>query len=216
MPTFNEDVIVNGRVRVEANGNGATALVLDTERGWAFRQHGSGASTALELTAASASNNNKNFLINTDGRVGIGTVTPEAKLHVVGGPIRVSNTGDGAPLLQLASERGWVFRQRNTGASTALELAPASSSNDNKHFLIVTDGNVGIGTRTPTAKLQVEGSIKSGYDVTAARRIGIGTASPQAELDVRGSIRATGDVILAGADCRTSRSTRRPRLNRGR
>jgi len=42
------------------------------ERSWVFKQIGSGATTALELTAADP-NNNKNFIINTDGRVGIGT-----------------------------------------------------------------------------------------------------------------------------------------------
>jgi hypothetical protein len=38
-----------------------------------FKQIGSGATTALELTAADPNNNNKNFIINTDGRVGIDT-----------------------------------------------------------------------------------------------------------------------------------------------
>ncbi len=172
MPTFNEDLTVVGRVHVEANGDGSTVLVLDTERGWVFRQRGTGASSALELTGYAASNNNKNFLINTDGRVGIGTVSPKAKLHVDGGSIHVRNEGDGATLLVLDSERGWVFRQRGAGASSALELTGYAASNNNKDFLINTDGNVGIGTTAPTHKLHVEGSIK-----------------------------VTDDVILAGADC---------------
>ena len=178
MPTFNEDVIVAGQVRVQSKGDGAVLLTLASERGWVFRQRGTGAPTALELTAATASNNNKDFLINTDGQVGIGTVTPASKLHVFGGPIHVSNDGDGASLLVLDSERGWVFRQRGSGASTALELTGISASNNNKHFIINTDGRVGIGTTAPTHKLHVGGSVK-----------------------VEGSIEVADDVVLAGADC---------------
>ena len=172
MPTFDEDVIVNGTVVAQRSGDGAVLLTLASERGWVFRQHGTGATTALELTARSATNNNKNFLISTDGNVGIGTTDPQHRLHVHGSAIHVSNDGDGASLLVLDSERGWVFRQRGTGAATALELTGYSASNNNKNFLINTDGNVGIGTLAPEQKLHVEGSI-----------------------------RVTDDVILDGADC---------------
>lgn len=59
-------------VTISNPGDGNVILVLGAERSWVFKQIGSGATTALELTAADP-NNNKNFIINTDGRVGIGT-----------------------------------------------------------------------------------------------------------------------------------------------
>jgi hypothetical protein len=183
MPTFNENVVLDtgsrlgvgtttptepvhviGPLRVVNDGDGVPLLYLDSERGWVFRQRGTGASTALELTGNRASNNNKNFLIMTDGNVGIGTAAPNVKLHVVG-PLRVVNDGDGVPLLHLDSERGWVFRQRGTGASTALELTGNSASNNNKNFLITTTGRVGIGTATPAGTLHVAGSIVVDDDV---------------------------------------------------
>jgi hypothetical protein len=54
-------------------GDGNVLLVLGAERSWNFKQISSGATTALELTAADPNDYNKSFIINTDGRVGIGT-----------------------------------------------------------------------------------------------------------------------------------------------
>jgi hypothetical protein len=62
-----------GHVTISNPGDGNVLLVLGVERSWVFKQIGSGATTALELTAADPNNYNKSFIINTDGRVGIGT-----------------------------------------------------------------------------------------------------------------------------------------------
>ena len=162
----------SGPITVSNPGDGSVVLTLGMERAWVLKQHGTGKTTALELTAADPDNNNKNFLINTDGRVGIGTTVPEAKLHLANGELLISNQGDGKVLLTLGSERAWVFKQRGTGKATALELTAADPANNNKNFLIMTDGRVGIGTRTP-----------------------------QSKLDVQGSITVSEDIVLVGADC---------------
>jgi hypothetical protein len=44
----------------------------------------------------------------------------------------VSNPGDGKVLLVLGSERSWVFKQRGSGAGTALELTAANPNNNRK------------------------------------------------------------------------------------
>src|SRR3712207_4348683 len=49
MPTFDEDVVVNGTTTVVRRGDGAVLLNLSTERHWEFRQRGTGQATALEL-----------------------------------------------------------------------------------------------------------------------------------------------------------------------
>jgi hypothetical protein len=54
----------------------------------------------------SHTNDDKDFLINTQGGVGVGTTAPQGKLHI-------TKTGAGATLLVLESERGWIFRQRD-------------------------------------------------------------------------------------------------------
>jgi hypothetical protein len=76
--------------------------------------------------------------------------------------VRIHNQGNGATLLRLEAERPWEFRQRGTGASTALELVSLDSSGvANKNFVINTTGggSVGIGTTSPSFKLHVNGSV---------------------------------------------------------
>jgi hypothetical protein len=114
---------------------------------------------------------NEDVILGNGFKIGVGTATPKESVHVVGA-LRVANDGDGVPLLHLDSERGWVFRQHGSGGSTALELTGNRASNNNKNFLIMTEGKVGIGTAAPNVKLHVAGSVV-----------------------------VDDDVILAGADC---------------
>jgi hypothetical protein len=97
MATFNENVQVNGKmginrdpdrtldvdgvVRIHGRNDGSTLLAFRTDRPWEFRQLGAGESASLELLDTSGS---KNFIINTTGRVGIGTTAPTATLDVAG------------------------------------------------------------------------------------------------------------------------------------
>jgi hypothetical protein len=121
------------------------------------------ANAAFALSAPDGSPANAVFVDN-DGRVGVGTSTPGltaagTKFDVVGGPMLVSNFGDQADLLWLASERSWVFRQEGTGAGSSLKLQSVGGGG-NKHFIVQTDGLVGIGTTLPTAKLDVAGNAR--------------------------------------------------------
>jgi hypothetical protein len=122
------------------------------------------AKSAFSLAAPDGSPANAVFVDN-DGSVGIGTTTPGTaapgtKLEVVGGPILAANSGDQADLLWLASERSWVFRQEGTGAAAALKLQSIGGGG-NKSFIVQTTGNVGIGTTTPTFKLDVSGNMRA-------------------------------------------------------
>lgn len=86
-----------------------------------------------------------------DTNVGIGTTAPTARLSVIA-------IGDGARVLQLGTERAWVFKQLGTGPATALELTGDDPINNNKDFIINTAGNVGIGTTAPDQRLSVNGN----------------------------------------------------------
>ncbi|MCI0557214.1 MAG: hypothetical protein MN733_01875 [Nitrososphaera sp.] len=143
-----------GKVGGAARRGAAIAVVQTTnnsdQTGLAFFTHPS----------SSASNQVSEVLrIEHDGNVGIGTTDPNTKLDV-NGAVRITNQGDGAVLLNLSSERHWEFRQRNTGSSTALELASASPGG-NKAFIINTSGNVGIGMTNPQSKLDVAGTTRT-------------------------------------------------------
>jgi hypothetical protein len=72
---------------------------------------------------------------------------------------RLVNSGDGATLLRLETDRPWEFRQLGSGAGTALELASLDSQGiSNKDFIINTTGDVGIGITTPAFNLHVNGT----------------------------------------------------------
>ena len=92
------DGAFRGSPTFESKGSGAVLMNLNTDRNWHLRQFGSGAGAALEL-ASIGGGGNKNFLINTNGLVGIGTTAPRDKLHV--------NGGISATAFNQASSRRW-------------------------------------------------------------------------------------------------------------
>ncbi len=94
--------------------------------------------------------------IYTQGNVGIGTANPTVKLDISQGGLKITNQADSAILIDLNSERNWQFRQLGSGASTSLELISLGGGG-NKNFVINTAGNIGLGTTSPSAKLELEG-----------------------------------------------------------
>ena len=99
------------------------------------------------------------------GDIGIGTSTPSAALEVVGEGIAshlmLTNLSTVGPALRLnALNKDWVIWGTNPGASAGdqkLVLRDYSAAQD--RMVIDGTGNVGIGTTSPTAKLDVSGHI---------------------------------------------------------
>ena len=108
------------------------------------------------------------------GRIGIGTNNPQAKLHInagMDGNIRI-DSGDNN-ILYIGHDRDvgdWIqFRPENASGLAFLK------GPDSPAMVIKNDGNVGIGTTNPQAKLHVIGNILSSDTVTA-NRFCIGTS----------------------------------------
>jgi hypothetical protein len=138
------------------------------------------------------------FVGGPDDRVGIGTDTPLQKLHVAG-HVKIDSTVmvDGFKMTR-DSEEGYVLMTDDQGVGTWQPMSAGSGGGDGDWLISGDDmysnvaGNVGIGTSSPSQKLDVDGTVKVSNAVHVDGNVGIGTASPFQPLDVY------GDVLVGG------------------
>jgi len=147
------------------------------------------------------------------GRIGIGNITsPQAKLHIKGDPDEITSV-----LIEpaLSSNSAWLYLG-NT--SYGIKYSPTRLEFLSGDKFVFYSGNIGIGTYTPTERLEIKGNIKqqSGYRIETERilstsakglqlynssnkgividnsgNIGINTPQPTANLQVNGKILTT-------------------------
>jgi hypothetical protein len=127
-------VVINGTSGISGvDGSAGTPAVqgTDTNTGILF---------PATDTVAIATNGSEQMRVDSSGNVGIGTASPASKLHVVGS---FRQTGATAPF-------EWTV---NAGANDYLKLNAVGYADN----LIVANsaGNVGIGTSSPAAKLDI-------------------------------------------------------------
>jgi hypothetical protein len=160
-----------------------------------------------------------NALVTVGGNVGIGNSATSAGLDVqnAGFASTATNATLGTRFQQVLSSSG------NNGVSTAVYINPSFGDGQaigvRHNGLVVAAGDVGIGTSTPTAKLDVQGGsvnasgglciagdcktawsqvggsqwTTSGSSVSYnTGNVGIGVGSPTAKLEVAGNINVTG------------------------
>ena len=126
-------------------------------------------------------NINNNSIIQSNGNIGIGTINPQAKLD-----INMTKNGNALRLLGLNKDFKlhlghdgnivgyyWLYKGSGSGNNNVLELWTQNVHNPDKQvYKIYQDGNigflqnVGIGTTSPKAKLDVNGKIKSTQTVS--------------------------------------------------
>ena len=156
--------------------------------------------------------------ITGSGKVGIGTTNPTRKLELLGDVAGISfEAGTGSPnsgAIRFGHNTGWKF---HFGRSREISGGALNSGTSGVPVTIQDNGNVGIGTAAPTAKLDVAGQISSStgftfpdgtVETTAATgsdssgwtdggasvnltnlsaNVGIGTSTPAAKLHVAGA-----------------------------
>jgi len=111
--------------------------------------------------------NTEKMRLLANGNVGIGTLTPAAKLHVSGGSLQLDGGqelffGDDGQIRSLDNNHRILFRR----ADNKLELrefgdiifSPGSTGTETAKVVMLGNGNVGIGTAAPGTLLDVAGT----------------------------------------------------------
>lgn len=185
---------VNGDIRCDSGhilarspaGLGAADLLLDSSQdaggaSWFLVSHAGNTPFGGTPGGFSIYNGEHALSINSTGRVGIGTITPDARLHVFSGSAgnvtaHGSSTlvaeGAGHTYLSIlspdANERGILFGEPRSNVAGGIVYNNANTpdgfqfrtSNNVTRMVLTSAGDVGIGTTTPTEKLTVNGDFR--------------------------------------------------------
>jgi hypothetical protein len=128
------------------------------------------------LTLSTAGTIRATILAN--GNVGVGTTAPGAKLHVFGGSIMPTVGNSAVAGIQFPSDPGggsgdsaWIRYFVKAGESTDFQIGTDNDADDEISFwqmgakrMNIYNGNVGIGTTSPSTTLQVAGIISPSVD----------------------------------------------------
>jgi len=169
-----EELHVEGEVKIQPKHTTGTPPSLYL--GDLNNQYQSGISSTIHLTFRSTSNTyfqtggaNYRMMIDSTGKVGIGTISPDRQLQVHESTSGTSTAkftnsttgedGDTGFLVGInGSEQPILFGYNSTDMIIG--------TNGTERMRITSTGNVGIGTTSPTKKLHVEGTTKITGDTT--------------------------------------------------
>jgi len=135
------------------------------------------------VTSDKISTTDTNFNVQSDGKVGIGTATPDSALHI----------STNSPVIRL------------TETSPAIDtVSQVSADSDAVGALLLSADVTGVGT-DPFIGFRIEGIAVANEKmrINSSGNVGIGTTSPAHALDVAGDLNITGDYKVNGTNLTT-------------
>jgi hypothetical protein len=205
------NAIVSGNAKADSlNVAGATSLAAITASG---NLNVTGATSLAAVTASGNLTVNGTGNSSIAGNLGIGITNPTAKLHVSGNfivakpdsadnQLEVKFESNGSGKLQFFGwAQGWNINTTGDGKHLYLGRDSSTTSNvyigrwNNSVVIRGSDGNVGIGTESPTEKLHVSGNAIVTGTVASQGKLTIGTTAGNTDLlEVKGNTIITGNA----------------------
>ena len=157
-----------------------------------------GAKTPFTITAGASTNS---IFVDSSGRVGLRTSTPVLDLHINTSntpALRMEQNNSGGFTAQTwdigANEANWFVRDVTGGSKLSFRIRPGAPTSS---IDISADGDVGVGTGSPSTKLHVSGSNGSTKVLVQESS---GTTASRELLEIRNA----GGVIFALSDTTTA------------
>ena len=147
LATFTRDVGSTGTIAISSSGGDPQITFATSANTFALGTNGS----TFEICDNSSVGANTRLSITSAGNVGIGTTTPASGLHLQG----ASNTSSGFTIENTSGGVSKKFGFQPQYNDDRLDIW--YNSNATAAITIKDGGNVGIGTTTPSAKLEVNG-----------------------------------------------------------
>ncbi len=166
--------------------------------------------------------NNSDLYVNTtSGSVGIGTSSPTDKLHVVSNDVKFETESAGDTMTfelkenSYGDKAGFIFSTGGTGDANKFQLATITGgggtdpSLNAKLTILGSSGKVGIGTESPSSKLEVNGNVNLNNTlyVNESGNVGIGVSAPANVLHIK-----SADPYVYIQDSESSYSATRAKL----
>jgi trimeric autotransporter adhesin len=207
--TNNVDILFeqSGAIKAEDGSTGVTLTIGSGDTTLVLESPISGNITASGNISASGTG--------SFGMVGIGTTTPSEKLEVSGTIKSIStsaahlilngdtnntgDTGDVDAIIDFLADGnpgiyGYRINTENWAGQTALNFQEYINGAYTSRLFISKDGNVGIGTTTPTARLHVAGNILATTNITASSNIRASGFLTAQNITASSNISASGTI----------------------
>ena len=136
-----------------------------------------------------------------DGNVGIGTASPTYPLDISSqNGIRIGSGGGSIhPILQRDSTSGGLIIDSDVAIAGSSDVLTVRTNGGSALFVVEGSGEIGIGTASPGAKLEVSGNIKLSGDSPTYKITNLATPTEASDVATKGYV----DSISGGGytDC---------------